>query len=80
MGPHMLFNLGGGEGGMNEFCHRYRDSFHMWWDSMGAARLSDEVREILVEGVDAEARGRTIHELAKERDQQLLRMLTGARG
>ncbi len=28
MGPNMLFNLGAGEGGMEEFCDRYTDSFH----------------------------------------------------
>ncbi len=35
MGPHMLFNLGAGEGGMSAFCERYADSFHRWWDDLG---------------------------------------------
>ena len=32
MGPHMLFGLGSGGGGIEEFCNRYGDSFHRWWD------------------------------------------------
>jgi 3-hydroxybutyryl-CoA dehydrogenase len=79
MGPHMLFNLGGGDGGMTSFCQRYRDPFHTWWDSLGAPLLTDEVREALVKGVDAEADGRTLAELAKERDQKLLRLLVDVR-
>jgi carnitine 3-dehydrogenase len=79
MGPHMLFNLGGGDGGMSAFCERYRDSFHTWWDSLGAPLLTDEARERLVKGVNAEAGGRTLADLAKERDQKLLQLLGGAR-
>ena len=30
MGPHMLFGLGSGGGGMSTFCARYGDSFHRW--------------------------------------------------
>lgn len=77
MGPHMLFNLGGGDGGMNAFCQRYRDSFHTWWDSLGAPLLTDEARERLVSGVNAAAAGRSLSELAKERDRKLLRLLGG---
>lgn len=80
MGPHMLFNLGGGEGGMNAFCQRYRDSFHTWWNSLGTPLLTDEARERLVTGVNAEAAGRTLADLAKERDQKLLHLLAGGKG
>lgn len=79
MGPHMLFNLGGGDGGMRDFCQRYRDPFHTWWESLGAPLLTDEVRDTLVQGVDAEAGGRTIADLAKERDKKLVNLLGGAR-
>ena len=40
MGPHMLFNLGAGEGGMEAFCDRYAASFHRWWDDLGEPRLA----------------------------------------
>src|SRR4051812_30176088 len=35
MGPTLLFHLGGGPGGLAEFCERYADSFHRWWDDLG---------------------------------------------
>ena len=40
MGPHMLFHLGAGPGGLEEFCNRYTDSFHRWWDDLGDCRLN----------------------------------------
>jgi carnitine 3-dehydrogenase len=78
MGPHMLFNLGGGDGGMHAFCQRYRDSFHTWWDSLGTPLLTDEARERLVKGVNAEAGERSLADLAKERDEKLLQLLGSA--
>ena len=41
MGPHMLFHLGAGEGGLLEFCNRYRDSFHRWWEDLDEVQLDD---------------------------------------
>ncbi len=75
MGPHMLFNLGGGDGGMADFCQRYSESFHTWWASLGSPSLTHEVRETLVKGVNAEAGGRSIADLAKERDRKLQGLL-----
>jgi len=51
MGPHQLFHLGAGTGGLQEFCARYADSFHRWWDDLGDARLNPDVVQQLVSGV-----------------------------
>ena len=51
MGPHMLFNLGAGEGGMLEFCNRYAPSFHRWWDDLGDVEISPGVAKALADGV-----------------------------
>jgi len=51
MGPHQLFHLGAGVGGLEEFCQRYGDSFHRWWDDLGDAKLTPEVIEQLFSGV-----------------------------
>lgn len=51
MGPHQLFHLGAGEGGLREFCERYGDSFHRWWDDLGPVKLNPEVIEQLVSGL-----------------------------
>jgi carnitine 3-dehydrogenase len=80
MGPHMLFHLGAGEGGMMEFCNRYRDSFHRWWADLSEVELTPEVAKSLADGVQAEAKGRDVQRVAAERDALIVSMLRGARG
>ncbi len=68
MGPHMLFSLGAGAGGLAEFCNRYADSFHRWWDDLGAPKITAEVAEKLGQGVAEEAKGRGVEALSTKRD------------
>jgi carnitine 3-dehydrogenase len=79
MGPHMLFNLGGGPQGMQGFCERYRESFHTWWGSLGAPALSREVGQQLARGVADEQAGRGLTALASERDQKIVAALRALR-
>ncbi|MEM9603997.1 MAG: 3-hydroxyacyl-CoA dehydrogenase NAD-binding domain-containing protein [Pseudomonadota bacterium] len=51
MGPHQLFHLGAGEGGLAEFCNRYGPSFHRWWDDLGDAKLTEETIATLRDGI-----------------------------
>ena len=69
MGPHMLFSLGAGAGGLEEFCNRYADSFHRWWDDLGEPRITPEVAEKLAQGVAEEAKGRGVEALGAKRDE-----------
>lgn len=80
MGPHMLFHLGAGPGGMGEFCNRYRDSFHRWWNDLGAPELTPELAASLAGGVADEARGRDVTSAAAERDALILATLQATRG
>ena len=75
MGPHMLFHLGAGPGGMADFCQRYGPSFHRWWDDLGQPTLDDETSAKLVSGVDAEGQARPTADLASDRDALILAML-----
>ncbi len=77
MGPHMLFHLGAGSGGMREFCLRYSDSFHRWWETLGEAQIDQNTIEELVKGIDGEAEGRSTDSLANERDALILEFLKG---
>ncbi len=76
MGPHMLFHLGAGEGGLREFCNRYRDSFHRWWDDMGDAELTPELADALAKGVEDEALGKDVQTASAERDALIVAMLS----
>ncbi len=75
MGPHMLFHLGAGPGGLSEFCTRYAPSFHRWWDDLGAPRLEAGITADLADGVTAEGHGRATADLAADRDALILAML-----
>jgi len=75
MGPHMLFNLGAGEGGMEEFCRRYADSFQRWWGDLGDVQLDAATIAKLVSGVQDEAGDNPLAQLASERDALIVNML-----
>ena len=82
MGPHMTFHLGGGEGGMTHLLAQFSPAFEAWWRTMGTPELTDAVCRQLIEGVAAEARGRDMATLVRERDAVLLPLLelVGKRG
>ncbi|MEM7428370.1 MAG: 3-hydroxyacyl-CoA dehydrogenase NAD-binding domain-containing protein [Pseudomonadota bacterium] len=75
MGPHMLFNLAAGPGGMAEFCNRYCDSFNRWWDDLGDVRLTSETAGKLVDGAGQAMDGKTLKETAEDRDRLIVAML-----
>ena len=74
-GPHMTFHLGGGDGGMTHMLDQFRPAFEAWWRTMETPPLTDEVCRQIVEGVNAEAQGRDIDTLARERDALLVALL-----
>ncbi|HZU63625.1 MAG TPA: 3-hydroxyacyl-CoA dehydrogenase NAD-binding domain-containing protein [Novosphingobium sp.] len=75
MGPTMLFNLGGGPGGLAAFCEKYADSFHRWWEDLGDPRLDEATAAALVAGVNEEAASASQAELAARRDALITAML-----
>jgi carnitine 3-dehydrogenase len=79
MGPHLTFALAGGEGGMAHFLDHLGPAMTTWWDSLGSPKLTDEVKQKLVAGVEAETRGRSIAELERERDAFLVSVLAARR-
>lgn len=76
MGPNMLFHLGAGEGGLEEFCERYTDSFNRWWDDLGELHLDPAMAEKLVAGVKEESRGVPAARLCEKRDEMLAAILS----
>ncbi len=75
MGPHLLFHLGGGPGGLREFCSRYADSFHHWWDTLGDVQIDPNTIDELVAGIDSETGARSTQSLTAERDALILEFL-----
>lgn len=75
MGPHMLFHLGAGQGGLLEFCNRYRDSFHRWWDDLDDVELTEALAQTLFEGVEDESAGTNVKTAAATRDALIVEFL-----
>ncbi len=78
-GPTMLFNLAAGPGGLGEFCNRYGDSFHRWWDDLGSPRLTPELAGKLADGVSEATHGRDLKSVSSSRDAMIVAMLKGTR-
>ncbi len=74
-GPFLNYHLGGGEGGIEHYLRHLGPSQVARWESLGEPELSDEVVARIVEGVKRETAGRTIADLAADRDEGLLRLL-----
>lgn len=79
MGPTMLFNLGAGDGGIQAFCDHFEGTFNSWWDDLGNAHLNSEVTQTLVEGVEEASAGKSVAELAAERDALIIAMQKATR-
>ena len=74
MGPHLLFHLGAGEGGLEEFCQRYQPSFHRWWEDLGDAKLDAQTIKKLADGVVEEV-DRDVETTSANRDRLITAML-----
>lgn len=75
MGPHMTYHLGGGAGGIAHYFDILGASQERRWAALGDPQLTDDVKQKIIAGVDEEAAGRTIDELAAARDETLLNLL-----
>ena len=71
MGPTMLFHLGAGAGGLQAFFDHFAETFNGWWDDLGQIHLNEEIIAAIIKGVEAEADGQSVQELAARRDALL---------
>ena len=76
MGPNLLFHLGGGQGGIQHFMEHLSGPVATWWKDLGTqTEFTPQVKQTIIEGVLQEAAGRSIDQLAEERDEVLLGLL-----
>ncbi len=76
MGPNLLSHLGGGEGGIQHFMDHLSGPVAAWWKDLGAqTEFTPQVKQTIVDGVLQEAAGRSIDQLAAERDEVLMGLL-----
>jgi 3-hydroxyacyl-CoA dehydrogenase len=76
MGPNLLFHLGGGQGGIQHFMEHLSGPIASWWKDLGTqTEFTPQIKQTIIDGVLQEAAGRSIDQLAEERDQALLGLL-----
>ena len=79
-GAHLSYHTGGGPGGMADYLAHLGPSQERRWASLGTPSLDDATCRLLVEGVAAEAAGRSVAELEAERDRALVALLRAKQG
>ncbi|MBW2004441.1 MAG: 3-hydroxyacyl-CoA dehydrogenase family protein [Deltaproteobacteria bacterium] len=76
MGQHLIYHLGGGEGGIEHFIDHLGPAFEQWWKSMDTwTSFPPEAKSILAEGVKEELRGKSLTEVTQWRDDKLIKLL-----
>lgn len=76
MGPHQIFALAGGDGGMRDFMEHFGPANESWWASMNNdVRLTQSVKDQIIAGVEQEQAGQSPREISQQRDQLLVDLL-----
>ncbi|OBC15401.1 3-hydroxyacyl-CoA dehydrogenase [Mycobacterium sp. 852013-50091_SCH5140682] len=75
MGPNLLWHLGGGEGGIAHFMETLMPRMTEGWPALGNPSFTPELEQKIITGVLDEAHGRSIGELAADRDDMLLDLI-----
>lgn len=79
MGPLLTFHLAGGAGGIEHAMAHLSGPLQSWWADLGTPELTSDLQRKIIDGVHAEALGRSIADLAGTRDRLLLDLLGAAR-
>ncbi len=80
MGPHLIYHLGGGPGGIRgHISHLTGTKEGMLRDLATWTTFPPDTADVLAAGVEAEVRGKTLVELEGERDEALAAVLLARR-
>jgi 3-hydroxyacyl-CoA dehydrogenase len=80
-GPHMIFHLGGGPGGITYFIDHVGVGWdELWTDMASWTSLPAETTDALVSGVQEETGDRPVEEIARWRDEKIVQLLKAIYG
>ncbi|MHC4402236.1 MAG: 3-hydroxyacyl-CoA dehydrogenase NAD-binding domain-containing protein [Planctomycetota bacterium] len=81
LGPHMIFHLAGGPGGIKHFIDHIGGSFDSLWKDMASwTSLPAETADALVSGVREETGDRPLQEIGRWRDEKVVQLLKAIYG
>jgi len=72
MGTNMIYHLAGGEAGMRHMLAQFGPCLKWPWTRLEAPELGETLIDRMVEGTEVQARGRSIRELERLRDDYLV--------
>ena len=75
LGPFLTYALAGGEGGLARTFEMFGPRDAMSTDRAARIQLTPEQRQSLIEGVDEMLKGRSMREIAAERDTRLIALI-----
>jgi carnitine 3-dehydrogenase len=80
MGTCLTFHLAGGDDGMRHMLEQFGPALKLPWTKLRAPALTPELARRMVDGTSAQANGRSVKQLERWRDDQLIRIMavTGA--
>jgi carnitine 3-dehydrogenase len=80
MGTFLIYRMAGGEAGMRHFLAQFGPALKLPWTKLEAPELTDELIDRVSEQSDDQAKGVSIRELERTRDDALVAVLAGLRG
>ena len=78
-GTCLIFHLAGGKGGMRAMLEMFGPALEWPWTKLQAPKLTQELIERMVEGCEAQANGRSIEQLERQRDDALVDVIRALR-
>jgi carnitine 3-dehydrogenase len=75
MGPSLQWHLGGGAGGIKHFMDHLMDPMVGMFKVLGNPEVTPNLKQTIIEGVMQETGNRSVDQLAKEEDEELVELL-----
>jgi carnitine 3-dehydrogenase len=75
LGPFLNLHLSGGDGGLGHVLDHLGAPMESWWDDLGRPRLTPELCEAAVSGVEQELDGVDLKAMVARRDELLIELL-----
>jgi carnitine 3-dehydrogenase len=72
MGMNQLYMMAGGKGGARHFIEQFGPTLKWPWSHLKAPELTEKIINQFVEGTESQAKGKTIREMEKVRDECLV--------
>jgi carnitine 3-dehydrogenase len=75
IGPHLTYHLGGGAGGYKHYLEHLGPTQEARWKDHGTASLTEELKAILIEGIEKELENQDPNTLIQRRDSAIVELI-----